>query len=37
MPSEEPRERLQDIVTHIDRERAHVRGRKPGAELDDTA
>lgn len=37
MPSEVPRERLQDIVAHIDRVRAHLKGMKPGAELDDTA
>ena len=37
MPSEVPRERLQDVVTNIDRVRAHVGGMKPGAELDDTA
>lgn len=35
MPSEVPRERLQDIVTNIDRVRAHLKGMKPGAELDD--
>ena len=35
MPSEVPRERLQDIVTHIDRVRAHLKGVKLGAELDD--
>ncbi len=42
MPSEVPRERLQDLVTNIDRVRAHVGGIKLGgiklgAELDDTA
>ncbi len=37
MPSEVPRERLQDIVTSIDRVRAHLKGMKPDAELDDTA
>ncbi len=35
MPSEMPQERLQDIVTNIDRVRAHLKGMKPGAELDD--
>ncbi len=35
MPSEVPQERLQDIVTNIDRVRAHLKGMKPGAELDD--
>ena len=35
MPSEVPRERLQDIVTSIDRVRAHLKGVRPGAELDD--
>ena len=35
MPSEVPRERLQDIVTNIDRVRAHLKGMKPDAELDD--
>lgn len=35
MPSEVPRERLQDIVTKIDRVRAHLKGMEPGAELDD--
>lgn len=35
MPSEVPQERLQDIVTNIDRVRAHLKGMKPGAEFDD--
>lgn len=35
MPSEVPRERLQDIVTNIDRVRAHLKGMQPDAELDD--
>ena len=35
MPSEVPRERLQDIVTNIDRVRAHLKGVRLGAELDD--
>jgi uncharacterized protein with HEPN domain len=35
MPSEVPRERLADIVTNIDRVRAHLHGLKPDAELDD--
>lgn len=35
MPSEVPRERLQDIVTNIDRVRAHLAGMKPDAGLDD--
>ena len=35
MPSEVPQERLQDIVTNIDRVRAHLKGMMPGAELDD--
>jgi uncharacterized protein with HEPN domain len=35
MPSEVPRERLQDIVTNIDRVRAHLTGMKPDAKLDD--
>ena len=35
MPSDVPRERLQDIVTNIDRVRAHLTGMKPEAELDD--
>ena len=35
MPSEVPRERLQDIVTNIDRVRDHLKGMKPDAELDD--
>jgi hypothetical protein len=35
MPSEVPRERLQDIVTNIDRVRAHLKGIKPSAELDE--
>jgi uncharacterized protein with HEPN domain len=34
MPSDVPRERLQDIVTNIDRVRAHLTGIQPGAELD---
>ena len=37
MPSEVPRERMQDIVTNIDRVRAHLKGMKPDAELDGTA
>lgn len=35
MPSDVPRERLQDIVTNIDRVRAHVQGVAPGADFDD--
>lgn len=35
MPSEAPRQRLKDIVTNIDRVRAHLKGKKPDAELDD--
>ena len=35
MPSEVPRERLQDIITNIDRLRAHVHGVAPGVALDD--
>ena len=35
MPSEIPRERLQDIISNIDRVRAHVKGMEPAAELDD--
>jgi len=34
MPSEVPRERLQDIITNIDRVRDHLTGIPPGAELD---
>lgn len=37
MPSEVPRERLQDIVTNIDRVHAHLKGMKADAELDGTA
>jgi hypothetical protein len=33
MPSDVPRERLQDIVANIDRVRAHLTGMKPGARL----
>jgi uncharacterized protein with HEPN domain len=35
MPSEVPRARLQDIITNIDRVRAHLKGMQPDAELDD--
>ena len=35
MPSEVPRARLQDIVTNIDRVRAHLTDMRPDAELDD--
>lgn len=35
MPSEVPHERLRDIVTNIDRVRAHLEGMTLGAELDD--
>ena len=34
MPSEVPRERPQDIVTNIDRVRAHLTGNKADAELE---
>lgn len=37
MPSEVPRDRLQDIVTNINRVRAHLKGMTPDAELDGTA
>ena len=35
MPSDVPNERLHDIITNIDRVRAHLTGMAPGAELDD--
>jgi uncharacterized protein with HEPN domain len=35
MPSEVPHERLGDIITNIDRIRAHLQGMTPGVELDD--
>lgn len=35
MPSEVPRARLQDIITNIDRVRAHLKGMQADAELDD--
>ena len=35
MPSDAPNERLQDIIANIDRVRAHLKGTKPAAELDD--
>ena len=35
MPSEVPRERLGDIITNIDRVRAHLHSVAPGTDLDD--
>jgi len=35
MPSDVPNERLQDIITNIDRVRAHLKGMTPDAGLDD--
>ena len=35
MPSDVPHERLRDIITNIDRVRAHLKGVATGAELDD--
>ena len=35
MPSDVPNERLHDIITNIDRARAHLKGMTPGSELDD--
>lgn len=35
MPSDVPTERLQDIITNIDRLGAHLRGIAPGTELDE--
>ena len=35
MPSDIPHERLQDIITKIDRVRFHLQGLASGAELDD--
>jgi len=35
MPSDVPDERLRDIITNIDRVRAHLKGTALGAELDD--
>jgi uncharacterized protein with HEPN domain len=34
MPSDVPHERLQDIITNIDRLRGHLRGLTPGLKLD---
>ena len=35
MPSDVPRERLGDIITNIDRVRAHLHSVAPGTALDD--
>ena len=35
MPSDVPHERLQDIISNIDRVRDHLQGMTQGAELDD--
>ena len=35
MPSDVPRERLGDIITNIDRVRAHLHSVDPGTDLDD--
>ena len=37
MPSDVPNERLHDIITNIDRARAHLKGMTPGSELDDSS
>jgi uncharacterized protein with HEPN domain len=35
MPSDVPQDRLRDIISNIDRVRAHLKDMKPAAELDD--
>ena len=35
MPSDVPHERLQNIITNIDRVRTHLKGVTPGSELDE--